>query len=51
MGTNITLLKATEVDELFSGSEDKFKAVSVSAESSIPRYFKFFLSIIIKNKY
>lgn len=37
MGTNITLLKATEVDEVFAGNDDKYKAVSISAEPSLPR--------------
>ena len=34
LATNITLLKATEVDEIFGGRDDKFKAVSINTESS-----------------
>jgi len=37
MGTNITLLKASEVDDIFAGNDDGFKAISVSAEPSLPR--------------
>lgn len=36
MGTNITLLKASEVDDLFTGNDEKFKAISISAEP-LPR--------------
>ncbi|KAI1291807.1 SWI/SNF-related matrix-associated actin-dependent regulator of chromatin subfamily B member 1-A [Halotydeus destructor] len=32
LATNITLLKATEVDEIFNGRDDKFRAVSISSE-------------------
>ncbi|KAG1661663.1 SWI/SNF-related matrix-associated actin-dependent regulator of chromatin subfamily B member 1 [Nymphon striatum] len=32
MATNITLLKATEVEEIFEGNDDKYKAVSISTE-------------------
>lgn len=34
LATNITLLKATEVDDIFQGKDDRFKAVSVNTESS-----------------
>lgn len=34
LATNITLLKATEIDEVFEGNDDKYKAVSISSESS-----------------
>lgn len=40
MGTSITLLKSTEVDEIFAGNDDKFKAVSISTELSTPRESK-----------
>ncbi|KAI0209079.1 SWI/SNF-related matrix-associated actin-dependent regulator of chromatin subfamily B member 1 [Lamellibrachia satsuma] len=33
LATNITLLRATEVEEVFSGNDDKYKAVVLSAES------------------
>lgn len=32
IATNVTLLKAIEVDEIFEGRDDKFKAISVSTE-------------------
>lgn len=32
IATNVTLLKATEVDEIFQGRDDKYKAMSVSTE-------------------
>lgn len=32
IATNVTLLKATEVDEIFEGKDEKFKAMSVSSE-------------------
>lgn len=32
IATNVTLLKAIEVDEIFEGRDDKFKAMSVSTE-------------------
>ena len=34
LATNITLLKASEVDEIFEGRDEKYKAVSISTESS-----------------
>ena len=37
LATNITLLRAAEVDEIFAGNDDKFKAVSMSGESAVPR--------------
>jgi SWI/SNF-related matrix-associated actin-dependent regulator of chromatin subfamily B protein 1 len=30
LATNITLLKATEVDEIFEGNDDRYKAVSMN---------------------
>lgn len=38
LATNITLLKKSEVDELFNGRDEKFKAQSVSAEPVVSRY-------------
>lgn len=32
LATNITLLKAPEVDEIFEGNDDKYKAVSLSSD-------------------
>lgn len=40
LATNITLLKASEVDEIFQGNDDKFKAVSITTEISAPRESK-----------
>ncbi|XP_046361409.1 SWI/SNF-related matrix-associated actin-dependent regulator of chromatin subfamily B member 1-like isoform X2 [Haliotis cracherodii] len=37
LATNITLLKAVEVDEIFEGNDDKYKAVSISSEPSFTR--------------
>lgn len=34
LATNITLLKASEVDDIFEGRDDRFKAVSINTESS-----------------
>lgn len=38
LATNITLLKASEVDEIFEGRDEKYKAVSISSEPSVQRY-------------
>ncbi|XP_064612411.1 SWI/SNF-related matrix-associated actin-dependent regulator of chromatin subfamily B member 1-like isoform X2 [Liolophura sinensis] len=35
LATNITLLKASEVDEIIMGNDDKFKAVSISSEPAV----------------
>ena len=32
LASNITLLRALEVDEIFEGNDDKYKALSISAE-------------------
>jgi len=40
LATNITLLKATEVDEIFEGRDEKYKAVSISTEPSVQRETK-----------
>lgn len=40
LATNITLLKATEVDEIFAGNDEKYKAVSISTEPSVQRESK-----------
>src|ERR1700733_1364381 len=40
LATNITLLKATEVDEIFNGRDEKYKAVSISTEPSVQRETK-----------
>lgn len=34
LATNITLLKSSEVDDIFGGKDDRFKAVSVSTEAA-----------------
>ncbi|CAG5126713.1 unnamed protein product [Candidula unifasciata] len=34
LATNITLLKASEVDEIITGSDEKYKAVSLSSDTS-----------------
>ncbi|XP_074602226.1 SWI/SNF related, matrix associated, actin dependent regulator of chromatin, subfamily b, member 1 [Brevipalpus obovatus] len=40
LATNITLLKATEVDEIFDGRDDKYKAISISTEPLTQRETK-----------
>ncbi|XP_041348691.1 SWI/SNF-related matrix-associated actin-dependent regulator of chromatin subfamily B member 1-A-like isoform X2 [Gigantopelta aegis] len=40
LATNITLLKAAEVDEIFEGNDDKYKAVSLGSDISFPRETK-----------
>ena len=37
LATNITLLRAAEVEEVFDGQDDKYKAVSLSTESTAAR--------------
>ncbi|XP_013380406.1 SWI/SNF-related matrix-associated actin-dependent regulator of chromatin subfamily B member 1 [Lingula anatina] len=37
LATNITLLRAAEVDEILMGNDDKYKAVSVSSEPVVSR--------------
>ncbi|XP_037513214.1 SWI/SNF-related matrix-associated actin-dependent regulator of chromatin subfamily B member 1-A isoform X1 [Rhipicephalus sanguineus] len=36
LATSISLLRATEVDEIFDGKDDKYRAVSVSTEPPVP---------------
>ncbi|XP_077533450.1 SWI/SNF related, matrix associated, actin dependent regulator of chromatin, subfamily b, member 1 isoform X1 [Haemaphysalis longicornis] len=38
LATSISLLRATEVDEIFDGKDDKYRAVSVSTEPPAPRF-------------
>ncbi|ESO04007.1 hypothetical protein HELRODRAFT_185604 [Helobdella robusta] len=40
LASNITLLKASEVDEIFEGKDDKYKALSVSSDINLPRDVK-----------
>lgn len=37
LATNITLLRASEVDEIFEGNDEKYKAVSLTSETTVPR--------------
>jgi SWI/SNF-related matrix-associated actin-dependent regulator of chromatin subfamily B protein 1 len=46
LATNITLLKASEVDEIFEGRDEKYKAVSISTEPSVQRFSIHFFFII-----
>ena len=41
LATNITLLKAAEVDEIFEGNDDKYKAVSIGSDTSFTRFVVF----------
>lgn len=34
LATNITLLKASEVDAIFEGNDDMFKTVSINSDSA-----------------
>lgn len=38
LASNITLLRASEVDEIFEGNDDKYKALTVSSDVLIQRY-------------
>ncbi|XP_054724592.1 SWI/SNF-related matrix-associated actin-dependent regulator of chromatin subfamily B member 1-A-like isoform X2 [Uloborus diversus] len=40
LATNITLLRATEVDEIFEGKDEKYRAVSISTEPPVSREIK-----------
>ncbi|XP_015910224.1 SWI/SNF-related matrix-associated actin-dependent regulator of chromatin subfamily B member 1-A isoform X1 [Parasteatoda tepidariorum] len=40
LATNITLLRATEVDEIFDGKDEKYRAVSISTEPPASRETK-----------
>lgn len=40
LASNITLLRATEVDEIFEGNDDKYKALTVSSDVIIQRDMK-----------
>ncbi|XP_023239896.1 SWI/SNF-related matrix-associated actin-dependent regulator of chromatin subfamily B member 1-A-like isoform X2 [Centruroides sculpturatus] len=40
LATNITLLKATEVDEIFDGKDEKYRAVSINTEPPLSRETK-----------
>lgn len=37
LASNITLLKGVEVDEIFEGKDDRFKALSIASDVNIPR--------------
>lgn len=37
LATNITLLRAAEVDEIFEGKDEKYRAVSISTEPPVSR--------------
>jgi hypothetical protein len=38
LASNITLLRANEVDEIFEGNDDKYKALTVSSDVVIQRF-------------
>ena len=38
LASNITLLKGVEVDEIFEGKDDRFKALSMSSDVNMPRF-------------
>lgn len=39
LATSVTLLKASEVEEIFEGNDEKYKAVSISTEP--PAYLRY----------
>lgn len=39
LATSVTLLKASEVEEIFEGHDEKYKAVSISTEP--PAYLRY----------
>ena len=45
LATNITLLRATEVEDVFRGNDDKYKAVVLSAESVASRWDRYCMAI------
>ena len=39
LATNITLLRAVEVEDIFDGNDDKYRAAAISAEpATVSRY-------------
>jgi len=51
LASNITLLHAVEVDEIFEGNDDKYKALTVSSDVMIQRYNIIIIIIIIIKDY
>jgi len=47
LASNITLLRATEVDEIFEGNDDKYKALTVSSDVIIQRYIVSLLCVVV----
>ena len=43
LATNITLLRAAEVDEILDGHDEKYKAVSIGTDTSYSRYSRYYL--------
>ena len=50
LAANITLLKAVEVDEILDGNDDKYKAVSISSDTSYARYIEHLLPSRLNEK-
>lgn len=44
LATSVTLLKASEVEEILEGNDEKYKAVSISTEP--PAYLRYLLFIL-----
>lgn len=42
--TSVTLLKASECEEIFEGNDEKYKAVSISTEP--PAYLRYIVTLI-----
>lgn len=45
LATSVTLLKASEVEEILEGNDEKYKAVSISTEP--PAYLRYLLSYVL----
>ena len=46
LATNITLLRATEVEDVFRGNDDKYKAVVLSAESVASKWDRYCMAML-----
>jgi len=49
LASNITLLRAVEVDEIFEGNDDKYKALTVSSDVIMQRYDIVLLFMFIRS--
>jgi hypothetical protein len=40
--TNLTLLRASEVDEMLTGKDEKYRALTMNTESTATRAYEYF---------